>query len=188
MKIPQIDFTLANLTQLKEENSWNDHFTITLWPRLLNWLGIIEQFKDYANIEWRLHYTPNNMHSNMLSAHIIDPNKTFNFYFQIPLKQNFQFNLYLGDNTYNFFEIHPFLVHKGVISNSEPKIEATSSILPHLVLSTENSKYQRATLMKINSDNYISITKNDPLINLLVLNFSKFIAPLNKIISGEWQL
>ena len=188
MKIPIIDFTLKNIQQLKEQNSWSDHFNIILWPRILVWLGLKEQFSDNQNIKWMIHYTPENMHNNFISMHIIDPNNTFNFYFQVPMVQNLSFNLYLGDSTYNFFEIHPLILNKGVIKKDEYKLEATSAILPHLVLSTPNSKYDRGTLLKINEENYIELTKTDPLINLLTLNFRKFIPPLQKIITGEWQL
>ena len=188
MKIPIIDFTLENALKLKEQNHWSDHFNLILWPRILVWLGLKELFTDHNDIKWMIHYTPENMHNNFISMHIIDPNNTFNFYYQVPLVQNLSFNLYLGDSTYNFFEIHPLLLTKEVIKKDEYKLEATSAILPHLVLSTPNSKYDRGTLLKINEDNYKDLTKHDPLINLITMNFKKFISPLQKIINGEWAL
>lgn len=188
MKIPIIDFTLNNLHQLRQQNDWSDHFNLILWPRILIWLGIKEQFKEYTSLNWMIHYTPDNMHNNFISAHIKDDHNTFNFYFQIPLVEKLSFNLYLGDSTYNFFEIYPILLSKGIIKKDEYKLRATSTILPHLVLSTANSKYEKSTLYKINEKNYLTITQTDPLINLLTVNYKKFIPPLKKIIQGEWLL
>ncbi len=188
MKIPIIDLTFENIQILKEQNDWSDHFNLVVWPRLLIWLGLKDQFADNNDIKWMVHYTPDNMHNNFVSMHVIDPDETFNFYFQVPLVQNLSFNLYLGDSTYNFFEIYPRIISEGIIKEEEYKIQATSTILPHLVLSTANSKYERKVLMEINEDNYMTIVKNDPLINLLILNFNKFIKPLQKIITGEWKL
>ncbi len=188
MKIPIIDFTIENLNTLKSQNEWNDHFNLILWPRLLFWLGLKEHFSDYKALDWKIHYTPENMHNNFISMHIRDDNDRFNFYFQVPLVQKLSFNLYLGDNTYNFFEAHPMLISKGVIKKEEYKIGATSSILPHLVLSNTNHRYSQHCLRKINEVEYINLTKNDPLINLLIQNFKKFIPPLDKIIKGEWIL
>ncbi len=188
MKIPQIPFTLKEVQKLKAENDWNEHFNIILWPRILNWLDLSELFNEKKELEWRMHYTPNNMHSNMISAHIIDPNNTFNFYFQIPLKQKLQVNLYLGDSTYNFFEIYPLLKYKGIITDENPPVGATSTILPHLILSGNHNVYAQETIENINENNYSEITKNDPLINLLVHHFNKYIPVLQKIINGEWKL
>ncbi len=188
MKIPIIDFTLENIQKLKEDNDWSDHFNLILWPRLLVWLGLKEQFSDYKELSWKIHYTPENMHNNFVSMHIQYPNETFNFYFQVPLVQNLSFNLYLGDNTYNFFEIYPRLISEGIFKEEDYKVAATSTILPHIVLSTPNTKYDRRMLMEISEENYTELTKNDPLINLLILSFNKFIQPLQKVISGEWKL
>ncbi len=188
MKIPIIDLTIENIQKLREQNDWNDHFNLVVWPRLLIWLGLKAQFEDVEDLSWKVHYTPDNMHNNFVSMHINDPGKTFNFYFQIPLVQNFSFNLYLGDSTYNFFEIYPRIISEGIIKEEEYKIKATSTILPHIVLSTPQSKYERKVLMEINEENYHTMIKNDPLINLLLLNFNKFMKPLQKIISGEWKL
>ncbi len=188
MKIPIIDLTLENIQKLKAENDWSDHFNITLWLRLLIWLGLKEQFADKKELKWMIHYTPQNMHNNFVSMHIVDPADKFNFYFQCPLVEKFSLNLYLGDNTYNFFEAHPLLMEKNVFKDGEYPIAATSTILPHLVLSTKVSKYTKDCLYHIDESNYIELTKTDPFINLLTLNFNKFITPIQKIINGEWKL
>ncbi len=188
MKIPIIDLTWENAQKLKKENDWNDHFNLVLWPRILIWLGLKEQFADNKNLKWMIYYTPQNMHNNFISMHIIDPSDKFNFYFQCPMLEKFSFNLYLGDSTYNFFEAHPLLLENKIIKEDEYQIGATSTILPHLILSTPNSKYSRDILYKIDESNYLEITKNDPIINLLTLNFNKFISPIQKIINGEWKL
>ncbi len=188
MKIPIIDLTLENLNKLKEQNDWSDHFKLVVWPRALFWLGLKELFNDYSSLDWKIHYTPENMHNNFISMHINDPKNVFNFYFQIPLVEKMSFNLYLGDNTYNFFEIHPFLISMGVIEKEEFDIKATSTVLPHLVLSTPISKYDKGTLWNIDENNYLEAVKIDSLINLLTLNFRKFIKPLEKIIKGDWIL
>ncbi len=188
MKIPIIDLTIENIQKLQEQNDWSDHFNLVVWPRLLVWLGLKDQFLDYKDLNWKVHYTPDNMHNNFVSMHVNDPNQTFNFYFQIPLVQNFSFNLYLGDSTYNFFEIYPKLIEEGVVNDGEFKIQATSTILPHLVLSTPQSKYERKVLMEINEKNYSVLVKNDPLINLLIWNFNRFIKPLQMIVDGKWSL
>ena len=120
--------------------------------------------------------------------HVHDPRQVFNFYFQIPLVEKLSFNLYLGVSTYNFFEIHPLLMKKGLIEKEEFQIKATSSTLPSLVLSTSNSKYDKSTLWKINEQNYSDMVKHDPIINLLTLNFKRFVPALIKIIEGEWKL
>jgi len=187
MKIPIIDFTIENAINLKEQNSHSDHFNIILWPRILFWLGLKEHFSDYKNLNWKIHYTPDNMHNNFISMHVRYEKTKLNFYFQVPLVQKFSFNLYLGDNTYNFFDAYPLLNRKGVIKKDEYKIEATSTILPHLVLSTTANKYQQACIYRINEENYSDITKTDPAINLLVTSFRKFIPPIEKIINGEWK-
>ncbi len=188
MKIPIIDLTWANVQKLKTENDWSDHFNLILWPRILIWLGLKEQFSENKNLKWMIHYTPDNMHNNFISMHIIDPADKFNFYFQCPMLEKFSLNLYLGDNTYNFFEAHPLLLEKKVIKENEYQVAATSTILPHLVLSTPNSMYSRDILYTINESNYLDLTKYDPIINLLTFNFNKFISPIQKIINGEWKL
>ena len=188
MKIPIIDLTLDNLKKLKAENDWSDHFNLVVWPRALFWLGLKEQFKEHALLDWKIHFTPDNMHNNFISMHVRDEKDVFNFYFQVPLVEKLSFNLYLGDSTYNFFEIHPFLISQGIIGKDEYEIQATSTILPHLVLSSANSKYDKGTLWKIEETNYQEIVKHDPVINLLVVNFKKFVIPLQKIINGEWMM
>ncbi|WP_066627924.1 hypothetical protein [Labilibacter marinus] len=188
MKIPIVDLSLDNLIKLKTENDWNDHFNLVVWPRTLFWLGLKEQFAEYESLNWKIHFTPNNMHNNFISMHVTDPNEVFNFYFQVPLVEKLSLNLYLGDNTYNFFEIHPFLVSKGVIKPDEPEIKATSTILPHLLLSSTNTKYEKKTLWDIDTDNCLEIVKTDPIINLLIQRFKQYVPPLKKIISSEWAL
>lgn len=188
MKIPIVDLTLENIFILKEKNEWSDHFNLVVWPRILVWLGLKEQFKEINSLDWKIYYSPDNMHNNMISMHLKDPNKVFNFYFQVPLVQNLSFNLYLGDSTYNFFEIYPLLLSKGVVKKDELPLKATSTILPHLVLSTQNSKYNNETLWKVNDVNYSLIMQNDALINLLTYNFKRFIPPLQKIINSEWRI
>lgn len=159
MKIPIIDLSLDNVLKLKQENDWNDHFKLILWPRILTWLGLKEQFNSLESLDWKIHYTPENMHNNFISMHIKDEKDTFNFYFQVPLVQNLSFNLYLGDNTYNFFETYPLIIKNNLISEDEYKVKATSTILPHLLLSSANHKYSRDCLMKINDKNYLELTK-----------------------------
>lgn len=187
MKIPIIDLTLNNLENLYAQNEWSDHFKLVVWPRSLFWLGLKEQFEDY-NLDWKIHFTPENMHNNFISMHVKDAKEVFNFYFQVPLVEKLSFNLFLGDNTYNFFEIQPLLISKGVIKENEFPIKATSTILPHLSLSTANSKYDKGILWSVNKQNYSEVVKNDPLINLLVQVFKKFVPALEKVISNEWSL
>ena len=188
MKIPIVDLTLENLQLLKEQNDWSDHFNVVVWPRVLFWLGIKEQFKEYTSLDWKIHFTPDNMHNNFISMHIRDDQDVFNFYFQVPLVEKLTFNLYLGDSTYNFFEIHPFLIDRKIIKKDEYQIQATSNILPHLVLSSESTKYDKAVLWEIDESSYLKAVANDPIINTLVAGFRKFISPLEKIIKGEWEL
>ncbi len=188
MKVPLEELNIENLFKLKEQFSWNDHFKLVVWPRLLYWLGLKEQFLDYSTINWKLHFSPENMHNNFISMHVNDINEVFNFSFQVPLIQNLKFNLYLGNSSYHFFEIYPLLISKNVIRKDEFEIKATSTILPHLVLSSTNSKYNREILWNINETNYSLKVKNDPLINLLTDRFRKFIPAFEKIIRGEWQI
>ncbi|GAF02493.1 hypothetical protein [Saccharicrinis fermentans] len=188
MKIPIVDLNLVNVKELKAQNEWSDHFKLVVWPRILFWLGLKELFVDHKQLDWKIHFTPDNMHNNFISMHIVDEKEVFNFYFQVPLVERLSFNLYLGDNTYNFFEIHPALIAKGVIKKEEIEIGATSNILPHLVLSTSNSKYDKRILWDIDEDNYCKLVKYDPIINLLNANFIRFIPPLKKIIDNEWKL
>jgi hypothetical protein len=188
MKIPLKDFTLKNVQKIKQNNKWNDHFNFILWPRILVWLGLMEQFNDIKSVQWKIHYSPNNMNNNMISIHIQDPNKVFNFHFQIPLIQKLNFNLFLGDSTYNFFEAHPLLLSNGIMKPNEFPIKATSNILPHLLLSTPVNKYNPKTLQVINENNYLQLTKHDALINMLTYHFKKFIPALENIIKGVWCL
>lgn len=46
MRIPIQALNIENLLTLKEHNDWNDHFKIVVWPRLLFWLGLTEQFSE----------------------------------------------------------------------------------------------------------------------------------------------
>lgn len=188
MKIPIQALNIENLLTLKEQNDWDDHFKIVVWPRVLFWLGLKEQFTEYQSLNWMIHYTPNNMHNNFVSMHVHDPRQVFNFYFQVPLVEKLSFNLHLGDSTYNFFEIHPLLMKMGLIEKEEFQIKATSATLPRLVLSTPKSKYDKSTLWKINEQNYTDAVKHDPIINLLTLNFKRFVPALTKIIEGKWKL
>ncbi|MGQ1784422.1 MULTISPECIES: hypothetical protein [unclassified Saccharicrinis] len=188
MKIPIVDLTLENLKKLRQQNDWSDHFKLVVWPRTLLWLGLKELFADYKSLDWKIHFTPENMHNNFISMHVKDEKEVFNFYFQVPLVEKLSFNLYLGDSTYNFFEIHPALIAMGTMKKDEIEIQATTSVLPHLVLSTPNSKYDKGTLWEINEENYLYLVKNDALINLLTSNFKRFIPSLKKIIDSEWNI
>jgi hypothetical protein len=188
MKIPLKNFTLENVKKIKQHNEWNEHFNVILWPRILVWLGLKEQFIDIESIQWKIHYSPDNMNNNMISIHIKDPERVFNFYFQIPLIQKLNFNLFLGDNTYNFFEAHPLLLSNRIIKPNEFPVKASSNILPHLQLSTHVNKYNPQALIKINEINFKQLTKHDALINMLTYHFKKFIPALENIINGAWHL
>ncbi|SMO84664.1 hypothetical protein SAMN06265379_109108 [Saccharicrinis carchari] len=188
MKIPIEPLTLDTLRNLKEHNDWNDHFRLVVYPRILFWLGLKKQFEEYASLDWKIHFTPDNMFNNFVSMHVKDPRHVFNFHFQIPLVEKLSFNLFLGDSTYNFFEIHPLLIKMGLIQKDEYQIKATSATIPRLVLSTQNSKYDKSTLWKIDEKNYADIVRHDPLINLLTSSFKKFVPPLVKIIEGDLKL
>ena len=188
MKIPIEELNLDIAKKLRIKNEWSDHFKLVVWPRILFWLGMKELFVDNEQLSWKIHYTPDNMHNNFISMHIVDEKEVFNFYFQVPLVERLSFNLYLGDNTYNFFEIHPVLIANGIIKKDEVEIGATSTVLPHLVLTTSNSKYDKKILWDIHEENYAKLVQHDAIINLLNANFIKFIPPLRRIIDNEWKI
>nr|WP_321408925.1 hypothetical protein [uncultured Carboxylicivirga sp.] len=134
------------IDQLCEQHKEDPHFATIALPRLrlLNKLQVF--FIDEARLIWEIVYSPINKATNCVRIHLNDPNERFAFYFEIPLMQRFDLHLYLGNNTFNFFEAHPLLIEKKVIEKDEFEVKATNHTLPHLDLNVPKARFERPLL------------------------------------------
>jgi len=173
------------IDQLCEQYKDDPHFSSIALPRLrlINKLNIF--FVDHNQLVWEIVYSPINKATNCVRIHLNDAQNRFAFYYEIPLMQRFDLHLYLGNNTFNFFEAHPLLIEKGVITKDEYTIKATNHTLPHFDLNIPKARYDRALLeddvtldMVRESQIYIN-TKNA---------FLKFNESLFNIIHAKWML
>jgi len=160
------------------------HFSNIVLPRLRVLLAVQKEMN--SNLIWTLNYSATNRMENCLNISLPDERQKFHFYYSIPLGLRLSIHLYLGDNTFNFFEAHPFLIKQGVISTDEYKVEATINTLPHLVLTQRSDKYEQALLNK--TDFSSQELKNSTLYKALQKAFEKFNPVLTQIIDGTLQM
>lgn len=181
-----LDFTSESINNLCIQNKDDVHFTHIVKPRLMFLLKIKELHSNFRNFKWFIRYSPVNKGNNALCIQLTDPRDKFAFYFNIPLLQGFQLQLYLGNNTFNFFETHPLLIEKGVMRKDEYEVKATSNTLPHLILSNKSTRYQ---LDLIEDCNIEDIKIKDSKINQCLENaFKQFNQALFNIINTKWLL
>ncbi len=95
-------------------------------------------------------------------------------------------HLYLGDNTFNFFEAHPLLIQQGVIAEDEYAVAATVNTLPHLVLSGRGYRYETSLLTTAGYET--EALQQSRLYILLKDAFDKFNKGLFSIIDGTYRL
>lgn len=174
-----------NIQLLNDLYSEDPHFSNIVKVRLAFLNRIKDLFIEDINLEWQIHFSATHRSSNCVRIVLKDLQSKFAFYYQIPLLQRFELHLYLGNNTFNFFEAHPFLIKKNVMRADEYKVKATTQILPHLDLSSRKVNFQRAFM-----------EESLPLENLMEsqiyrkLNqaFGQFNEALFNIINSKWML
>ncbi len=172
-----------NIDQLQDLYAgYDDHFNLVAAPRIRLFLKMKEIINN-NHLLWTIKYSPVNKPENEIRASVVDPNKKFHFYFAIPLSQKFELKLFLGDNTFNFFEAHPFLIQKEIIKKDEFNVSATLNTLPHLILS---DKIQRIDRTLLESEVKMESVKESELFLLIETMIKRFTPSLVKIVNNEW--
>ena len=151
-------------------------------PRLKFINAIKEQLAAHDNLEWNIKLSPVNRAENNVTISLVDDRKKFHFFYVIPLSLRLNVHLFLGDNTFNFFEAHPLLLKASVIKEGEFPVEATMNTLPHLVLTTKADKFEMSNLRK--NELTPDEVKSSSLCQLLEKAFLRFNQPLFDIING----
>ncbi len=175
------------IASLAQEYHYSDHFVTIVEPRLRSLLYIKEVLPEADLLDWNILYAPVNKSRNCVQLSLIDPRKKFHFFYEIPLLQKFELNLFLGDNTFNFFEAHPLLMEKAVIEASDFKVSATLNTLPHLKLSPETPAFDRVLLDTKDTPARKQV-EDSQMFRTVSKAHQRFTKPLYKIINGEWML
>ncbi len=180
------DLSESGLVDLKNAFASDENFSAIAWPRL----RLIEALKNKLAVgdalSWKVKYSPVNSAENCVMISLFDARKKFHFYYVIPLGLRLNVYLFLGDNTFNFFEAYPLLIQKGVIQDDEYRVAATNNTLPHLVLSQKTDRYEVSMLAdrKFSDDEL----QQSALFGMLDGAFKKFNSSLFSIIDGTYQL
>jgi len=172
------------IKQLHDEYAYDEHFLNIVYPRLRFLNAIKEEMSN--ELLWTVQYSMTNKMESSVNISLPDKRKKFHFYYAIPLTLRLSIHLYLGDNTFNFFEAHPLLLNHGILKEGEYKVEATLNTLPHLVLSKRSDKYDQSLLSKteFKSDDL----RNSNVYDILKASFQKFNPALMQLIDGSLQL
>ncbi|MCG8579198.1 MAG: hypothetical protein MI866_04745 [Bacteroidales bacterium] len=181
-----VSLSKEGIGALKQRFAGNEQFEIIALPRLNFIYAVKQQLKDFNNLEWNIKFSPVNRSENRVTISLVDDRKKFHFFYVIPLSLRLSVHLFLGDNTFNFFEAHPLLLEKGIIKEGEYPVDATMNTLPHLILSAPKDKFEMAVLSKpvLNEENI----RQSSLYKLLNTAFERFNSPLFGIINGSYQL
>jgi len=181
-----IALSSGNIDELANIYAEDDHFLSIVLPRLKYIDAVRQSFGKEGLLEWKIKYSPVNRSASCVRISLFDKQKKFHFYYEIPLSIGLHIHLYLGDNTFNFFEAYPLLIEHGTMLKDEFLVEATVNTLPHLVLTGKKEKYEQAILRK---DDYSQqLISESKLYNLLEQFFSRFNKVLYQIIDGTIQL
>jgi len=180
----RLNFNAALLSELIGQYRNDDHFLNIVMPRLRLLFAIKEEMNH--DLIWTLNYSPTNKMENCVNISLPDERKKFHLFYSIPLSIRLCVHLYLGDNTFNFFEAHPLLLKHQVIKEEEYKIEATINTLPHLVLTNRNDKYDQLLLSQTEYDS--GEIRRSKVYTILEDAFNKFNPLLKQLINGELTL
>jgi len=183
----KLELTSTSIDLLANKYHYSDHFVTIVEPRLRSLLYIKDVLPETELLEWNIVYTPVNKASNCVQLSLIDGHKKFHFFYTIPLLHKFELNLFLGDNTFNFFEAHPLLIEKAIIQESDYKIAATLNTLPHLKLA-ESTRYYDRSLLEMKNMPASGDIKECQIYKAIAKAHHHFTPPLYKIITGEWML
>ncbi|MBK3517983.1 hypothetical protein [Carboxylicivirga marina] len=171
---------------LKERFLLDEHFQNIALPRLRLISAVKEQLSGFENLQWKVNYAPVNRSENSVSISLSDPRKKFNFHYVIPLSLRLSVHLYLGDNTFNFFEAYPVLLKNNVIKEDDYKVNATMNTLPHLIVNKGSDKYELELLRK---ENLLTTDVHQSNLYLLLKSaFERFNSSLFDIIIGTVQI
>ncbi|WP_430815396.1 hypothetical protein [Carboxylicivirga sp. RSCT41] len=164
----------------------NEHFESIALPRLIFINAVRQQLSAHHDLLWNVKFSLVNRSENCVSISLVDDRKKFHFFYVIPLSLRLNVHLFLGDNTFNFFEAHPVLLDKGVFKDGEYPVEATMNTLPHLILNGHSDKFEMGVLhQKVLSGDDV---KQSSLYRLLSQAFERFNPALFDIINGTHQL
>ena len=183
----KLELSSESINLLASKYHYSDHFVTIVEPRLRSLLYIKDVLPETKLLEWNIVYAPVNKGSNCVHLSLIDPRKKFHFFYVIPLLHKFELNMFLGDNTFNFFEAHPLLIEKGVIQESDYKIAATLNTLPHLKLAADVRSFDRV-LLKAKQIPSVEDIKECHIYRAIAKAHHRFTARLYKIINGGWML
>ncbi|MCT4589176.1 MAG: hypothetical protein N4A71_15240 [Carboxylicivirga sp.] len=175
----------GTLGELSSRFAEDEHFTNIALPRLKLINAIRKKLVAYKNLEWNIKYSPTNRTENSVRISLFDERKKFHFFYVIPLSLGIQVHLYLGDNTFNFFEAYPLLLNNNVIKEEQFKVDATMNTLPNLVISKGKEKYERQLLEDADKDDEVRASR---LYVTLEAAFKIFNDSLFRIINGTTKM
>ncbi len=174
------------LESLRKAFENDEHFLGIALPRIQLIMAIKKELDASNSLIWKVKYSPVNRAENCITVSLPDERKKFHFYYAIPLSLRLNVHLYLGDNTFNFFEAHPLLIQQGIIAENEYPVDATVNTLPHLVLSSRSDRFETSLLMA--TDYASEELRKSTLYRLLSEAFTTFNQPLSSIINGTYRL
>jgi hypothetical protein len=188
MQSDRVALSDENCLIFKEQYSQNEHFQTVVWPRLVYWLRVKEQCDVDGRLIWTFRWSPVQVSRNEIAVSLPDSRGEFHFYYAIPLMQSLKVLLYLGDNTFNFFEAHPLLVQNGIVGETEFPVDATLNSLPCLVLSNAAITYPTGQMLEIAGQGIDWQGSVLDVSDRMTALFARFNPALDSIITGKWRL
>lgn len=187
MKLVRTPLCLDEIEKLAMAYDGHEHFSTVVKPRLLIWDAVKGHCELGHDLIWTFRWTPQHVSRNEVAISLPDARNEFHFYYSVPLMQPLKINLYLGDNTFNFFEAFPRLVQQGVITENEFLIDATLNSLPSLSLTKTSVRYPRHLLDEIALTGTLQ-SEPHALVEMMDCYFERFNGPLLGIIQGSTRL
>ncbi|MFA8436414.1 MAG: hypothetical protein ACEPOZ_18030 [Marinifilaceae bacterium] len=162
-----------------------EHFTHIISPRLKALYRIKKELKNYQELKWRFNYNHANQNNNVVEIEFTPCQGTdFNFFFQIPLRQSFEFRLFLGTSSIHFIELYNHLINNKIISKDEFPIKAEYRTIPHFILNKDVKRYQLNILKDISRSNDIPDCIDDSILKVIKEGLDRFIPIFHKFLKA----
>jgi len=182
-------FTQKDIDKSIRIFSGNENFDFIILPRIKIIYTLKKELKEIQNLRWYYEYDHVNIHNNQIVIEYEhDKPNDFNFYYQIPLKQNFELNVFLAKSSIHFLDIYNFIIRNKIVEKDQFTLKAEYHTIPHFTISGHTKKYSRKILSKttrIPSIEQISI--DDALLLELKDGFKKF-NPIFKQILNQFKI
>ncbi|RUT78260.1 hypothetical protein [Ancylomarina longa] len=169
-------FTQKDIEKSINEYSDNENFDITILPRIMALYAIKKELKEIQNLRWYYEYDHVNIHQNqVVMEYENNQSNNFTFHYQIPLKQNFELNVFLANSSIHFLDIYNFLIQKNIIQKDQFPLKAEYHTIPHFTISMLTKRYNLRILKKITEEKDLNHTfTDDAILNELKNGFNIF--------------